>query len=746
MKSVLRALHALIVVTASLLLGPWQSAAANSLQDLGDSSPAALRAPHVFVVYWGPEWTQGFTSNNVTSAQYRNYLESFLGALGGSRLLGTQTQYGAGNPFDLFAGQVRFFPTEPPATPTLDDIENVVQLSQQWFSVARPSGISNQQIFIIALPPGHGDASFAAKGGPACAFHDDTLARVVGQGGLFLGQPIDAATYVVLPYQPDSNVCFAFNVSSQADAFGHGSLDGLSKAVGHELAEVLTDPYLGSWRDPDVSGQDETGDKCNTGPLTNYGRQTGGIWSYWGIQALWSNSAGHCDLGIAGRIDNPPDVNFGPQLIGGAIRPQFVDFTNTGDADVQIGAPGVYWTVDDPSVSFLVVTNNCPASVHPGASCRIGAAFVPHASGQVSARVTLSTAAAPGVPLASVQLSGTGTNVPWLATPGNGQFVGNVPVGCSDCQNEKSIVFVNVDSFAHVIARASLSQLGDPEFGILSDGCSNTSLNPGQSCTLQVAFLPLAGGQRFAVASVDDDHGTRANLLLTGTGTGAVAQFSGPALFGSNLSLPHARLGAAPTATVTLTAQSVARGLSLGAIAVSGPFAQSNDCPAFLHAGTSCSVTVTGYPTALGAQTGVLSVSHDGIGGPKQISITGLADGSYADIAPLRIDFGETRVGRHSSPRPVALVPAENGAVHVIAVTATGDFQVQNHCANPVQSRCELSVVFSPQRSGLRSGLVSITTDALNPRQTVTLIGSGAAEGECKDEDRDDKSRRCEDD
>ena len=87
--------------------------------------------------------------------------------------------------------------------------------------------------------------------------------------------------------------------------------------------------------------------------------------------------------------------------------------------------------------------------------------------------------------------------------------------------------------------------------------------------------------------------------------------------------------------------------------------------------------------------------------------------------------------------------PAENGAVRVISVTATGDFQVQNRGANPVQSRCEPSVVFSPQHSGLRSGLVSITTDALIPRQTVTLSGSGVAEGECKDEARDDKRRRC---
>jgi hypothetical protein len=313
MKQFQQSLRALAISAVVLLVGAWQGASANQLKDLGDSTPAALRAPHVFVVYWGPEWTQGFTSNNVSSAQYRNYLESFLYALGGSRLLATQTQYGAGNVFDLFAGQVRFFPTEPPATPTLDDIENVVQLSQQWFGVAQPSAISNQQIFIIALPPGHGDASFAAKGGPGCAFHNDTVSRVFDEAGLFLGHPISPATYIVLPFQPDSTKCFSYYVSAQADAFGHGILDGLSKGVKHEIAEVLTDPYLGSWRDPDVSGQDETGDKCNSGPLINYGRQTGGVWNYWAVQALWSNSAGHCDLGISGRIDNPPDVSFGLQ-------------------------------------------------------------------------------------------------------------------------------------------------------------------------------------------------------------------------------------------------------------------------------------------------------------------------------------------------------------------------------------------------------------------------------------------------
>jgi hypothetical protein len=441
-------------------------------------------------------------------------------------------------------------------------------------------------------------------------------------------------------------------------------------------------------------------------------------------------------------------VNFGPQLIGGQINPQFVDFTNTGDADVQMGSPGAYWSVFDPSISFLTLPGTCPTVVHPGNSCRVGVAFVPHAAGPVSAQVALRTADLDGgPPLASVQLTGIGTSVPWLAVPSNGQFVGNVPVGCLDCQNERSVLLLNVDSFAHVIAKVSLSQFGEPEFAIVGDGCSNMVLNPGQSCSLNLVFVPQAGGQRFVVAAVDDDKGVRANLLLTGGGTGAVAQFAGSTLFGGNLSLPHARLGSAPAVTMTLTAQSsTGRGLNLGALTVNGPFAQNNDCPSFLPAGQACSITVTGYATELGAQAGVLTVPHDGIGGLRQITIAGQADGAFTSVSPLKIKFRKTHVGQRSAPLPIAVVPIENGAVRVIAVTATGDFQVQNHCANPIQSRCEFSVVFSPQHAGLRTGSISITTDASNPRQTVSLSGRGIGGGECKRRDHDHKDVDCDDD
>ncbi|MDE2370794.1 MAG: choice-of-anchor D domain-containing protein [Burkholderiales bacterium] len=737
---------ALAATLAAMSMAP--RASANSLQDLGQSQPAALAAPHVFLVYWGPEWSAGFTSNNVTSAQYRNYLETFLQALGGSRYMGTQTQYGAGNPYDLYAGQVRLFPTEPPATPGIAAIENVVQLSQQWFGVAQPSAISAQQIFIIALPPGHGDATFAAKGGSACAFHNDTSLTVASEFFQFLGHPISPATYVVLPFQPDSNVCFANSANANSDAFGHGNLDGLSKALAHELGEVLTDPYLGSWRDPDVSGQDETGDKCNTGPMINYGRQTAGVWNYWAVQPLWSNAAGHCDTGIAGRIDNPPDVDFGPTLIGGAIQPKFVDFTNTGDADVVLGAPGATWSVDDRSVSFLVLGGSCPAVIHPGGSCRLGVAFVPQASGPVSAQVSLFAEGTPGAPpLAKVNLSGLGTSVPWLATPSNVRYIGGVPVACADCQNERSVALFNVDSFAHVIAKVALSPSAQaPQFAVVADGCTGQSLAPGQNCSLTLLFRPQSGGPQATVVAVDDDRGAHAQLLFTGDGTGAVAHFDGDSLLGAQLALPHAPLGASPVAKLRLTAQSAARGLSPGAITVDGPFAQSNDCPAFLAAGASCSITVTGFPTRPGAQAGQLNVPHDGIGGPRQIAITGQADVSFAHVSPQQLHFRKTRVGQHSAPLPVGIVPAENGSVRVLSVVATGDFQVRNDCASPIRATCRLSVVFSPRRAGTSHGTLSITTDAMNPIQSVALSGRGVGAGACEGQARGGQSCGNDDD
>src|SRR6516164_2537916 len=79
------------------------------LCDHHNGSPETLTYQIVFVVYWGPQWGDGtngsgFTGNpaGVSEPQYVNYLESFLETIGGTAYLDTQTQYGAGNPSNIF--------------------------------------------------------------------------------------------------------------------------------------------------------------------------------------------------------------------------------------------------------------------------------------------------------------------------------------------------------------------------------------------------------------------------------------------------------------------------------------------------------------------------------------------------------------------------------------------------------------------------------------------------------------------
>jgi hypothetical protein len=60
--------------------------------------------------------------------------------------------------------------------------------------------------------------------------------------------------------------------------------------------------------------------------------------------------------------------------------------------------------------SWFAQTNNCPASLAPGASCTISVTFTPQAALSKSAKVSIATSAT-ATPL-SVSLSGTGVLPP----------------------------------------------------------------------------------------------------------------------------------------------------------------------------------------------------------------------------------------------------------------------------------------------------------------------------------------------
>jgi phospholipase C len=81
---------------------------------------------------------------------------------------------------------------------------------------------------------------------------------------------------------------------------------------------------------------------------------------------------------------NPPSLNFQPQTVGTSSQPQTITITNvapTGNLKItKISITGT-------NVNDFGQTNNCPASLPPGANCAVNVTFTPSATGNRSANV-----------------------------------------------------------------------------------------------------------------------------------------------------------------------------------------------------------------------------------------------------------------------------------------------------------------------------------------------------------------------
>jgi hypothetical protein len=277
----------------------------------GNAGPGAIgveQKPAVYLVWWGPEWAQGFTTEDTNGAMYssktlQTYLQSFFQNVGGSPWAGIQTQYcanvlpgatncvgGAGfvtNP----KGQLKGVWTDPSPVPddivTLGLAQNLVDdpIASEAVKAVQHFGWNRDATYIILTPPTHiGTGEDAAY----CAYHTQTTS-VDG-----LGNP-ERIQYAFIPWLNENfpgsgpTGCGMHNVNATSDAFGNGIFDGWSIAVGHEYAEAVTDPdnfssVQDGWNDYQTM---ENGDKCawiDTQNITLGGRQ-------FAVQPEWSNEA-----------------------------------------------------------------------------------------------------------------------------------------------------------------------------------------------------------------------------------------------------------------------------------------------------------------------------------------------------------------------------------------------------------------------------------------------------------------------
>ena len=252
-----------------------------------------------------------------------------------------------------------------------------------------------------------------------------------------------------------------------------------------------------------------------------------------------------------------------------------------------------------------------------------------------------------------------------------------------------------------------------------------SSLSAGASCSIDVTFTPGALGSRSATLTVADDAGNSPQTIgVSGTGATPVTISSATLNFG------NVTLGASSTApAVTLTNnQNIA--LTNISIVATAPFSQVNTCGTSIGPGAKCKITVTFTPTVLGTKTGTVTITDSAVNSPQTIAVKGTG-ASPVTFSPTSLNFGTVAVGSSSNPLPTTLTNHQKTPLTISSISIIGtnsaDFSQTNNCPSSVAAgaTCTFTVTFSPRASGIRSGRLRVTDNAVSSPQSVALSGTG---------------------
>jgi len=220
-----------------------------------------------------------------------------------------------------------------------------------------------------------------------------------------------------------------------------------------------------------------------------------------------------------------------------------------------------------------------------------------------------------------------------------------------------------------------------------TNDCGDTVPAAG-TCTFSATFVPTAAGLRSGSITIQDNAAGSPHIInLSGIGSGAVV-----ALTPSTLNFPSQSVGTPSTAQTVTLSNSGDLPLTVGNIQVTGDFAQSNNCPATVLAGSSCAFKITFTPTASGTRSGSLilggsALTLSGVG--SDFSLAGSTSGTITTagaaatylltVSPLGASFNNSvklsctglPAQTTCSSSPSAVTPGGTTATATITVETT---------------------------------------------------------------------------
>lgn len=256
---------------------------------------------------------------------------------------------------------------------------------------------------------------------------------------------------------------------------------------------------------------------------------------------------------------------------------------------------------------------------------------------------------------------------------------------------------------------------------------------------LNVVNILVVQNTETAVATLND-------VSLPGSGTHNItAAYGGAAVLSGSTSsaIPLSASLVPTTLTLTSNTTSLTSGQQLTFTATLEPYVDQNLTTegetvtfsiggrSFGSASLSSGIAMLNT-TSLPAGTNNVVASYAGdasfaSANSSALSITVGAPVAEVALSSTSLTFAAQSTGSTSAAQTVTLTNTGSAALSITSIAASGDFAETNSCSSSLApgANCTLSVTFTPTAGGARSGTLTITDNALDSPQAVSLTGTG---------------------
>ncbi|MGZ4814453.1 MAG: choice-of-anchor D domain-containing protein [Terriglobales bacterium] len=416
-------------------------------------------------------------------------------------------------------------------------------------------------------------------------------------------------------------------------------------------------------------------------------------------------------VSLTGTGLNPKGSQVTP---GNLIFPnQTVNTTSPGQV-VTVLSTGATLTVSSVSIDSgdFAQTNNCNTVLNYGNQCTVTVTFTPTSVGNRRATLII-TDDSPTSPHV-IQLSGNGLGSPIVSLSSTSLNFNSINKG--QTSPPQTVTLTNTGDGP--LGIGSIVASGDYQ---QTNNCS-PNLNPNVSCDIIITFTPTTYGTRNGLITINDNAvGNPHQITLTGIGLAP-----GASVNPSSLTFATQKVGttSAPqnltltnVGTLTLTINSIG--------STSSEFPETTNCSTTLAVNASCNISVKFAPVGAGTRTGSIVINTDG--GNLSVPLTGTGTGPVATLDQTSLAFGNVNVGTNSATQTVKLTSTGDTALSISSIMTSGDYSQTNNCppSLAVNASCSIQVTFTPTAPGPRAGTLSVTDNAANSPQQVSLSGTG---------------------